>query len=549
METLKLANAIRLLSTRNRVFLAASITSGFIWFGAENLFAYSCQLFLKSLGLLNQTSLDKYLDLSELTFFTSAILLIILSSLRAILVSSRQFFAKMSYQIYLSDARQKILSFSKLPVDKYDTSKIQTLFGDVSHNAALYVNYLSLFLISSIATVSFLVFCFYNSFSRTLLGLVLLSILFFPIKKLTKTFHSTGDALLGIYNNLIFNLTLNIRNRLFLKITKKEDEEIQRSNVLIEKYLKKSERQHYIGIVSSSLPQILGVIVIVFLCSPLLDKYFGKVDVLVFFYAFIRMAQSASETVNTISHIKLYEKSFTDLQTSFLESEQLNKKSSQEKKNQEFITQIDSIIFDHVFFSYVPGGEFVIKELSLSLSKGDFLYISGPSGSGKSTFLSLLLGLNPPTKGNILINNESIVGKDLSVAYAGPEPFLIPGSLRENLTYGLRDGQSFNEDYANELIEELELKGLFPEGLDSQILELGGLSTGQRQRIGIIRCLIRPDSLLIFDEATSNLDEQTEKIFLELLKKKNDRIVITTSHRDSYKAYSNSELKFPLVNL
>ena len=194
----------------------------------------------------------------------------------------------------------------------------------------------------------------------------------------------------------------------------------------------------------------------------------------------------------------------------------------------------------HLTFHYKD--KTILNDLSFKVSRGEVLLIRGESGAGKSTLLSLLLGLNIPSSGTVFINNypPDQIRKSLStqIGYVGPEPFLIAGSVRENLLYGHQHPEEVSDALLWDSLEKAQLKSEISQlknQLEENLLEKTQFSTGQKQRLSIARALVRKPSMLILDEATANLDPETEKKFVDLLKTINkDMTTIVVSHKDSF---------------
>jgi ATP-binding cassette subfamily B protein/subfamily B ATP-binding cassette protein MsbA len=178
--------------------------------------------------------------------------------------------------------------------------------------------------------------------------------------------------------------------------------------------------------------------------------------------------------------------------------------------------------FDQVQFHYRPDVP-VLTNLSLSVAAGERVALVGPSGAGKSTLLKLLMRLYDVKGGAVLIDGQDI--RDLPLAYlraqigfVQQEPFLFNGTVRENLLYGdLGAGQDRLEAAARAARAHDFITAL-PEGYDTWIGERGvKLSVGQKQRVSIARVLLKTPPIVVFDEATSNIDTETEVEIREAL--------------------------------
>ncbi|RCW75005.1 ABC transporter ATP-binding protein [Saliterribacillus persicus] len=198
-----------------------------------------------------------------------------------------------------------------------------------------------------------------------------------------------------------------------------------------------------------------------------------------------------------------------------------------EEKQQGFDRSIDGlpITFNKVDFSYEKGDP-IIKNMSFSVASGDMIAFAGPSGGGKTTVFGLLERYYNPTKGEVLIGEESIGELSLNswrsqLGYVSQESSMMSGTIRENLTYGLENANQVSDEqlwnvarmaYADQFIQEL------PKGLDTEVGERGTkLSGGQRQRINIARAFLRNPKLLLLDEATASLDSQSEQVVQKAL--------------------------------
>ena len=199
---------------------------------------------------------------------------------------------------------------------------------------------------------------------------------------------------------------------------------------------------------------------------------------------------------------------------------------------------IESIDFEHVWFSYDNNDVYALEDFTLSIKAGEFIGIVGLSGSGKSTLLSLLMGLYKPTKGAIYINGIDIANYDSSVlrhlmGYVFQQAYLFKGSIKDNLT--LFDTSISYDDMVaaakqvnlDSMIEQL------PEGYHTPVGYLGSLlSDGQKQLLAFGRTLIRNTPILLLDEATANIDSHTEKqIQASIENIRGSKTIVSIAHR------------------
>ena len=195
------------------------------------------------------------------------------------------------------------------------------------------------------------------------------------------------------------------------------------------------------------------------------------------------------------------------------------------------------IEFDKVSFAYRPSIT-VLRDFSLLIRPGETMAIVGSSGAGKSTVVNLLMRFYEPTSGRILIDGYPIT--QLSLGYLRKkiglvlqEPVLFSGTIRENIKYGKLKASDEEVVRAAEAANAHEFIASLPKGYDTEIGERGvTLSVGQRQRIAIARALLKDPSILIFDEATSNIDSESETLIQDALRHLvKGRTLIVIGHR------------------
>jgi ATP-binding cassette subfamily B protein len=184
-----------------------------------------------------------------------------------------------------------------------------------------------------------------------------------------------------------------------------------------------------------------------------------------------------------------------------------------------------NIRFENVTFRYHPESEKnVLENVSFEIQPEQMVAVVGRSGSGKTTLSKLILGLYPTTDGKVLVDGHNVSGVSLQslrsqIGVVDQDTFLFGGTIRENISIAHPEAsleeiiQAARFAGADEFIQQL------PMGYESQIGEGGGmLSGGQRQRLAIARALLGNPRLLLFDEATSHLDSESERIIQNNLK-------------------------------
>ncbi|MDO5391581.1 MAG: ABC transporter ATP-binding protein [Eubacteriales bacterium] len=205
--------------------------------------------------------------------------------------------------------------------------------------------------------------------------------------------------------------------------------------------------------------------------------------------------------------------------------------------------QLSEIRIENMSFSYGREEQDVLEHVNCSIKPGDFVAVTGISGGGKSTLFQLLLGIYQPCKGRLHFcfqsDSETMVQEAASrktrvlFAYVPQGNTLFSGTLRENFTMFTEDTVTDEQIWQaarlaciDSLIEKLD------KGLDTVIGERGvGLSEGQAQRVAVARALMTQAPILLLDESTSALDEETEATLLKNISSLKDRTCLIVTHR------------------
>ncbi|MCF8265784.1 MAG: ABC transporter ATP-binding protein/permease [Ignavibacteriales bacterium] len=215
----------------------------------------------------------------------------------------------------------------------------------------------------------------------------------------------------------------------------------------------------------------------------------------------------------------------------------ITRRRTEDKKNVDY-EDYELNIAD-LCFQYPNTNKKVLEKVSFKIKKGEVIGFVGYTGSGKTTLVDILLGLLPSDSESISLHNKKY--KSISeifngkVGYIPQTIFLIDDSIKNNIAFGV-DEDEINEDLIQHVLELAQLKEFIQElesGIETMIGERGvRISGGQRQRIGIARALYFQPEILIMDEATSSLDNQTEKYFIDAIQSlRRNMTILIIAHR------------------
>ncbi len=197
-----------------------------------------------------------------------------------------------------------------------------------------------------------------------------------------------------------------------------------------------------------------------------------------------------------------------------------------------------AIEIEDLHFRYAPEYEEALAGLTVNFPAGSYTAIVGASGAGKSTLANALLGFVQPQQGRILVDGQDLSGieKDswhAQLAWIPQSPRLFYGSIADNLRLARPEASDAELDQAARDAHALEFIEHLPQSWDTRIGDLGqGLSGGQIQRLALARAFLKNPRLLLLDEATANLDMESESLFLDSLERlRQGRTVIVIAHR------------------
>ena len=341
------------------------------------------------------------------------------------------------------------------------------------------------------------------------------------LNDLTVSFSNIKESIIYNSRNLFFNsLKKNSENLI--------DTEFRNMNILV---------------LPKYLFEIIGILFVCFLVIFITKNNYPKEESLIILGLFgaiaIRFIPLVNRLVSAFQRIKFGKYAFERVKSNYTESHKEDILFL--KTNNKLVSEdLKSINLKEISFEYKKNNQ-VLHQINLDFNLGEITGIKGASGSGKTTLMNILIGLIKPTNGKQLLNNQFEYNfSDLykiGIAYASNNPNLIDSSLQENIIYGRkRDDQK--------LIKSMEISNLLKlndEMKEKNIGENGkNISEGQKQRIGIARCLYLDPQIIIFDEATNALDEQNEREIFEKIKDyviNNNKICVIVSHKSLTMSY------------
>lgn len=385
-----------------------------------------------------------------------------------------------------------------------------------------------------------------------ILLVIILMIIFlydFFFKKKLKTFGME----INTNNNLAINAIIEAMNGLKqIEILNKKSFFFNKTKIFLIKMLKAKEKS---TIIQLSPRYIMEFVLVLFIILMSFVAYFKNSENLnmipnlgIFAFAAIRLLPSSSVILSSISSLRNYIHSVDMLYNDVFKYERNDKINNlqnnypEENNHQRFEEQFENIILKKINFSYKKNSQKIFENLDLEINRGEMIGIEGPSGSGKSTLLDIILGFAKPNDGILLINNKYNYEKKqrfiIDKSYYLPQhPFLINGTIKENIMLGVNEDnnaisnikKAIEKSCLEDLINDLE------KGLNTNIGESGSkLSDGQRQRIGIARSIFYDREILVLDECTNALDNETEnKILKYFCSLKKIKTIIFVSHKNS----------------
>ncbi len=556
----------RLLGRRGALWLVAAIAASLFTIAVELGLALFLQLFLKSIGL----TIDVPRQFSMVTSWTPSLAQ---ASFLLILLGCGRFVCQfISTQASITAMETIHARFRRLAVfdmlikrrsEVVSATEMNTRFSELFPKAAFFVLYATSFLSFAIQAICLFGILLYMSLPEAIIGLLCLGSLGTLVTLANRRIRHYGASLPAEQLKLIEGIQRVAYNWLLIRVLRAARFEHSVLASSIDRYQHNSQMTWLLTNLIGAATPLTGIVIVVILIISSQTYFHTPVSVLLsFLYLFLRTVQILANTFSNLGQCNQFWLQFSTAARYLLSftpqemHEALARQSgdgrvqSAETGKDHSKTQAPAITLADVAYRYPSMDTYLFEKLSLNVPQGSVLGIIGPSGSGKSTLLSLIFGEIEPNKGSISINDlpprEYWDRNTMDIAFVGVQPYLVAGTIRQNLLYGGSKDRS--EDELWQSLKTASADGFvraLPLGLDHYIPETGdGLSAGQKQRLSLARAFARQPKILILDEATANLDNETEASIVESIKVHfvSKVTTIIVSHRPSMLTFADHVL-------
>lgn len=517
------------------LFGVMSVVAGFIIFVFDMIFAFLLQRFLIATFLVEAGGPPPF-GIPVYSALTEASFLIVASFARAAALWANSYVTGLCNTSFESGKRNEIVAWS-LSSGRESLGRVMTLFNDVTIGSAATISNIFYFF-SRIVLICGL-FLALLSYSVALTVFVVSAIIaIVPVQRWIDAVLRKNSR--NIQQELavsVDRLTTDIKNNLFITLHDLVGPETERLQKSIRGYTLSYNIYYSLSSLRSILPQTIGMIVVCLITlygSEIFSD--NRSHFVAYVYLVLRFFQMLSDLARVSGNMSLNAPRLKVLWVWWCDHIE---------QKPHIVTAVDIAATGPVgwlardlTFRWSDDVATCIQGLNFSILPGQIVHISGVSGAGKTTLMYLLLGLMPARSGELRWTTAGqtwpLTGRlPVCIAYVGPEPFLQSGSVRDQLMAG-----------QNREIDDIELWGALQSaragfvrdmqgGLDYHLTEQGiGLSAGQKQRLVLARALLRHPSVLLLDEATANLDPETERDVLEAIKTLRGNVtIIMIAHR------------------
>ncbi|MCI9038519.1 MAG: ABC transporter ATP-binding protein [Clostridia bacterium] len=428
----------------------------------------------------------------------------------------------------------KILNFKMSTFNKYNSSELYTrLTSDVDNLFDLFFGFLYDILSNILYIIFMIIMMFVSNINLAVIGAITVVIISFIVYKFTRILGKLDNEILKKRDREHKEFSELYNKSKLTYLFKLQNKNINKMNELFYSELKIRRKYifiHHFPYWIIAMIQAIGIYAIIYY-SLNINMAISLGSIYLVLYYTKECKTPLEEICNQLEELQTCINSYKRIKILLNETEEENIESG------DYIENLNGDIeFQNVSMKY--DKEMILKNISFVIKKGTKVTIAGRTGVGKTTLTNVLMKLYDIESGKILIDNYDISGISTkclrdNISYISQNPYIFADTVRNNITLG---NDEITDDQINELIHEMGVENLFNklnERLNTKI-KLSKLSYGELQIIAFMRAILHKANFYIFDEPTSNMDLQTEKMIqniIDEISKKSTVIII--AHRKS----------------
>lgn len=472
-----------------------------------------------------------------------AITIIVLFFLKGIFLFLQSFLMNVVGQATVREVKNRLYKkFQELSLDFYSRKRTGELIARITNDTGFVSNAISTGLtdlfFQSMQVILFTFLAFFIYWKLAFISFILFPMILFPVIKIGKKIKIYTTETQKKVADLNSHLTETIQGAYVIKVFGKEDYEYNRFKKINFEYFKYILKSIKRMIILSPLTEFVGAIgATVILIVAGREVIEGELSFGVFglFLAALMSMIRPFKKLSAVHAINQQALAASGRIYDILEEKNQIKESEKAVDINGFG---DSIVFGHVWFKYNSRAEYVLSDINLTIKKNGIVALVGYSGAGKSTLVNLIPRLYDPQKGMVTIDGKNLKEVRIRslrnlISVVSQDMILFNDTIGNNIGYGKSSASqeeiidAAKKAYAHDFIMQL------PQKFDTFVGDRGfRLSGGEKQRITIARAILKGSPILILDEATSQLDSQSERLIHEALDNlMKGRTVFVIAHR------------------